>query len=166
MENVTRQLKKAKTWNMVLLVLTGISAVTSLIGLPGTLNPKKETYDVLGSTGKKFYEHINSIGVKAYSVIALLVIIALVVLFFLANKKLKEQQLAPKYPYYIYIGYTVVSILYSLLLTPKLELPDVGSEAVAAVTTVTTIVMLIIQVLFMIPAIIVLVHLFKADTQE
>lgn len=30
MENVTRQLKKAKTWNMVLLVLTGISAVTSL----------------------------------------------------------------------------------------------------------------------------------------
>lgn len=120
----------------------------------------------MGSAGKKFYEHINSIGVKAYSVIALLVIIALVVLFFLANKKLKEQQLAPKYPYYIYIGYTVVSILYSLLLTPKLELPDVGSEAVAAVTTVTTIVMLIIQVLFMIPAIIVLVHLFKADTQE
>ena len=166
MESVNKQLKKAKTWNMVLLVLTSISAVISLIDIPGTLNPKKETYEVLGSAGEKFYEHANSIGTKAYALLALIVILALVFLFFTANKKLKEQKLAPKYPYYIYIGYTVVSIIYSLLLTPQLELPQAGADVVAAVTTVTTIVMFIIQLIFMLPAIIVLVHLFKADTQD
>ena len=37
-------LKKAKNWNMVLLVLKALGLLTSIVGLRGILNPDKALY--------------------------------------------------------------------------------------------------------------------------
>ena len=43
-----KHLKKAKTWNMILIILGILSTITGIIGLPKSLNPKLSDYKMLG----------------------------------------------------------------------------------------------------------------------
>ena len=85
-------LKKAKNWNMVLLVLKALGLLTSIIGLAGVLNPDKALYTeaVYGSSATQLYEQANSIGTKAYAVIGIIISITILIMLISAHKKLKE----------------------------------------------------------------------------
>ncbi len=160
MENIEKHLRKAKTWNMVLLVLGLISLASSLFSLPSTLNPPKETYDAMGSYGAQMYEYLNSPMTKAIYIISLVITIALIVCYFMANKKLKEGKAPSKIPYFAKLGWTVVSLLIGFITTPKGEFMGVDMSAATQITSIVT------SVLISIPAILVIVHLFKAEPEE
>jgi hypothetical protein len=159
METV-RNLKKAKTWNMVLLVLCSIFLIITLFSLPTALNPDPSLYNeqLLGPQASQLYEQANSLQSKVYASIDVVISIAIVVLLFLNNQKLKRRTLASKTPYYLYLGWAVVGIVYSLLFTPSVDLGEM--------TQMMTIITLVIQILLALPAILTLIYLFKADTEE
>lgn len=159
METV-KYLKKAKTWNMVLLVLCSLFLVITLLSLPTALNPDPSLYSkqILGPQASQLYEQANSLQSKVYASIDVVISIAVVVLLFLNNQKLKRRTRASKTPYYLYLGWAVVGIIYSLLFSPAVDLGEM--------TQMMTIITLVIQVLFALPAILALVYLFKADTGE
>jgi hypothetical protein len=154
METV-RNLKKAKTWNMVLLVLCSIFLIITLFSLPTALNPDPSLYNeqLLGPQASQLYEQANSLQSKVYASIDVVISIAIVVLLLL-----KRRTLASKTPYYLYLGWAVVGIVYSLLFTPSVDLGEM--------TQMMTIITLVIQILLALPAILTLIYLFKADTEE
>ena len=117
-------LKKAKNWNMVLLVLKALGLLTSIVGLRGILNPDKALYteDVYGSSATQLYEQANSIGTKAYAVIGVIISITILIMLISAHKKLKEGVATAKTPYYLHLIWLVTGIIYSLLFTPKIEI--------------------------------------------
>ncbi|MDR0879630.1 MAG: hypothetical protein LBN09_02885 [Clostridioides sp.] len=162
-EDVAKHLKKAKTWNMVLLVLGVIGVILSLIGLPGILSPDKSNYDAMGAAGMALYEQANSLSYKSYMIITLIISIALIVMYLRANKTLKNGEAAPKFPYYLDIITTVLGILYSLLFTVKAAIPDVEGVNVGLITQIISILFSLIPAL---PSVLVLRHLFKLDSEE
>lgn len=119
-------LKKAKNWNMVLLVLKALGLLTSIIGLAGVLNPDKSLYTeaVYGSSATQLYEQANSIGTKAYAVIGVIISITILIMLISAHKKLKAGVSTAKTPYYLHLFWIVTGIIYSLLFTPKIEIQD------------------------------------------
>lgn len=167
-EKFERHLRKAKTWNMVLLIITGISVLMSIAGLPSVFNP--QMVDTAGLPAESItmlediFEFQSSFGVKAYTVVILLVEIAILVLLFLNNRKVKEEQLPSKIPYFLTFAIAVVQILYSILLTPSLEVDGMDVGFVAAIFA--AIFVLIASLFTVVPAIVALVHTFKADVEE
>lgn len=160
MENIEKHLRKAKTWNMVLLVLGLLSVIFTLFGLPQSLNPKKEMYDAMGSYGAQMYEYVNSPLTKAISIISLLIAIALIVCYFLANKKLKEGKAPSKVPYYAKLAWTVISLIIGFITVPKGEYMGVDMSSFTQISTIVT------SIIIAIPAILVIMHLFKAEPEE
>lgn len=55
-----KHLKKAKTWNMVLIILGLISVVSSVVGLPKSLNPKLSDYEMMGSMAQEMFDYANN----------------------------------------------------------------------------------------------------------
>jgi len=164
-EEIKLHLKKAKTWNKVLLVLKSIGVVFGVIGIPGLLNPNKATYDQMGDAGIELYKQITSIGYKATIIATLLISIALLVMYFRANKNLKNEETAPKYPYYIAIIYTVFNIIYGLFTgSNSSSIPNV--EGMENAILFMQIFSIVTPIILTIPAVLVLVHLFKADVEE
>ncbi|MGP5428806.1 hypothetical protein ACTXNW_05045 [Enterococcus malodoratus] len=155
-----KHLKKAKTWNMVLIVLTLISVVTGLAGLPKSLNPKMSDYKMLGDYGQQMFDYLNSPITKIISVLSLVITIALLVFYFRANKKLADEIAPTKVPYYVYIGWSMLGLVINLLMQPKMQMEGMDF------TLVTAIIGIVFQVIFLIPAILVIVHLFKAEPEE
>lgn len=155
-----KHLKKAKTWNMVLIVLTLITVISGIAGLPKTLNPTFTENEVLGDFNRVMFDYLNSPLTKTISILSLVISIILLVLYFRANKSLSDEILPSKLPYYLYIGWSLVALAISLVTTPKMEVEGVD------VTFVTTIVGIITNFIFFIPAILVIVHLFKAEPEE
>lgn len=155
-----KHLKKAKTWNMVLIVLTLISVVTGLAGLPKSLNPKMSDYKMLGDYGQQMFDYLNSPMTKIISVLSLVITIALLVFYFRANKKLADEIAPTKVPYYVYIGWSMLGLVINLLMQPKMQMEGMDF------TLVTAIIGIVFQVIFLIPAILVIVHLFKAEPEE
>ena len=149
-----KHLKKAKTWNMVLIVLTLISVVTGLAGLPKSLNPKMSDYKILGDYGQQMFDYLNSPITKIISVLSLLVF------YFRANKKLADEIAPTKVPYYVYIGWSMLGLVINLMMQPKMQMEGMDF------TLVTAIIGIVFQVIFLIPAILVIVHLFKAEPEE
>lgn len=159
MEKVKKHLKKAKTWNMVLLILGIISVLTGIVGLKGTLAPDTKTYESLGAYGQDMLAYVNSPLTKVISILGLIVSIVLVVLYFKANKKLNDEQAPPKYPYYLYLIYTVASMCVSMITQPK------APGATGNMTVIMAIATLVLQIIFALPAVLVIVHLFKAEPE-
>ncbi|EOH81080.1 hypothetical protein [Enterococcus malodoratus] len=155
-----KHLKKAKTWNMVLIVLTLISVVTGLAGLPKSLNPKMSDYKMLGDYGQQMFDYLNSPITKIISVLSLVITIALLVFYFRANKKLADEIAPTKVPYYVYIGWSMLGLVINLMMQPKMQMEGMDF------TLVTAIIGIVFQVIFLIPAILVIVHLFKAEPEE
>jgi len=156
-------LKKAKNWNMVLLVLKALGLLTSIVGIAGVLNPDKALYTeaIYGSSATQLYEQANSIGTKAYAVIGVIISITILIMLVSANKKLKEGILATKAPYYLHLLWIVVGIIYSLLFTPKIEI-----QGFAEFSSIIFIVSIVLQFVISLPAILTIIYLFKAETEE
>ena len=155
-------LKKAKNWNMVLLVLKALGLLTSIVGLRGILNPDKALYteDVYGSSATQLYEQANSIGTKAYAVIGVIISITILIMLISAHKKLKEGVATAKTPYYLHIFWIVTGIIYSLLFTPEIEI-----QGFTDITKMVSVVSMGLQALVSIPAILAIIYLFKAETE-
>lgn len=155
-----KHLKKAKTWNMVLIVLSLISVATGIFGLPKSLNPKMSDYEMLGDYGQQMFDYMNNPMTKVISVLSLVISIGLVILYFKANKKLADEIAPTKVPYYVYIGWSILGLAINLIMQPKMEVEGVNFSFV------TTIIGVVFQFIFLIPAILVIVHLFKAEPEE
>ena len=155
-----KHLKKAKTWKMVLIVLSLISVATGIFGLPKSLNPKLIDYEMLGDYGQQMYDYLNNPMTKIISVVSLLISIVLVVFYFKANKKLEDEIAPTKVPYYVYIGCSILGLAIGFIMQPKMEIEGMD------LSFMTTIVGLVFQFIFLIPAILVIVHLFKAEPEE
>lgn len=151
--------KKAKTWNMVHLVLSTIGTVISLIGLPALINPTNSVKALEKTIGliddPKMTETLEqsikltlSPVYRIYSLALFVLGIILLIFYFLANQKLKQQINVSKVPYYIYLGTVILSIIITFAQ---------GNFAVSAIA---------ISVIRAIPVILVLIYLFKLDTDE
>lgn len=161
METLGKYLKKAKTWTVVLIVLQAFSVVTGAIGLPNALNPDTSIYkNMPGNMEQTMTEYLNSPMTKAYTVVGLLIAIALLVMFFLNNRKLNRQIRPSKLAYYLYIIWRVIEIIYSMVVTPKMEIEGVNLNNVVTITS------FIVSLLFCLPAIMAIVNLFKAEPEE
>lgn len=155
-----KHLKKAKTWNMVLIILGLLSVVSTLAGLPKTLNPKLSHYEVMGSMAQQMFDYVNNPLIKGISVLTLAISIGLLIFFFRANKKLADEIIPAKFPYYLKIGWSLLGSAIGFMLQPKMQMEGMDF------TFVTTIVGIVFQIIFLIPAILVIVHLFKAEPEE
>ena len=155
-------LKKAKNWNMVLLVLKALGLLTSIVGLRGNETPNTEIYteDVYGSSATQLYEQANSIGTKAYAVIGVIISITILIMLISAHKKLKAGVSTAKTPYYLHLFWIVTGIIYSLLFTPKIEIQGFTEFA-----SMISIVSMGLQALVSLPAILAIIYLFKAETE-
>ena len=155
-----KHLKKAKTWNMVLIILGLLSVVSTLVGLPKTLNPKLSDYELMGSMAQQMFDYVNNPLIKGISVLTLAISIGLLIFFFIANKKLADEIIPAKFPYYLKIGWSLLGSAIGFMLQPKMQMEGMNF------TFVTTIVGIVFQIIFLIPAILVIVHLFKAEPEE
>ncbi|MDU6523490.1 hypothetical protein ACFFH2_00300 [Enterococcus devriesei] len=155
-----KHLKKAKTWNMILIILGLLSVVTGVIGLPKSLNPKLSDYKVMGDYGQQMFDYLNNPLVKTISILSLVISIALVIFYFIANKKLADQIAPTKLPYYINIGWSILGAAIAFMMQPKMEVEGMD------ISLITTIVGMVFQLIFLLPAILVIVHLFKAEPEE
>ncbi|MBO0453523.1 hypothetical protein [Candidatus Enterococcus murrayae] len=155
-----KHIKKAKTWNLVLIVLGLLSLVSNLIGLPKSLNPKMSSYEMMGPLAQQMFDYMNNPLTKIISVLSLVISIALLVFYFRANKKLADDIVPIKMPYYVNVGWNLFSLAIGLIMQPKMEFEGIN------LSLATTIIALIVQLIFLIPAILVIVHLFKAEPEE
>lgn len=152
-------LAKAKTWNFVMLVLSCLSLLIGLVSLPQTLNPDKKNYESLGAYGKEAYEFLKSPVTLGYTFINLALLIALVVLYFLANKKMAQGIMPPKFPYYVVLAWFIVNLLYTVILTPRQVIEGMDMSMVMTITSIlTTLIQAIVPVM-------ILVNLFKAEPE-
>lgn len=162
MNDYKKEVKKIKIWNLIALVLISIGTIFSIIGLPSALNPNEKIYTSIGSDGMDIYNQLNSMPVKVFTVLNVLFSIAFVILFFISHRKIKKDQIPVKYPYYLNLGWTVVSIIFSLLTTPNFTNAS-ETQSIGLIIGITTI---IFTLVFKLPVIMVLVYLFKVNTGE
>ncbi|MDT6324897.1 hypothetical protein NNL51_12270 [Enterococcus faecium] len=101
MENYNVKIKKIKRWNFIALILCAVEIVLSIFDLPGSLNPDKAAYQKLGDEGIKIFNQLNSAPVKIFTLLNLLMAIAFFIMFFYANKNLKNKKIIKKYPYFL-----------------------------------------------------------------
>lgn len=164
-EKQEKHLHKAKNWNLVLLIITAISAALSLTSIPTVLNPQEPDLDALGLTGElaaysqEVYEFSTTLLSKAYSIIEILVTIAIVVLLFLNHRRIKENILPMKSPYYLTFLMAVASVVYTVAFMPSLQVDGLSSSIVVASSVI------FVSLFTVVPAIIALVHTFKADVE-
>jgi hypothetical protein len=162
MEIYSKYIKKIRIWNLITLVLASIGTIFSIIGLPAAISPDKTLYKDLGSEGMSIYNQLNSMPVKVFTVLNVLFSITFVILFFISHRKIKKNQIPLKYPYYLNLGWTVVSIIFSLLTTPSFTNTS-ETQSMGLIIGITTIIFILV---FKLPIIMVLVYLFKVNTGE
>lgn len=153
---------KVKKWNFIALILCGIEIVLSIIDLPGSLNPDKTFYQKLGNDGMEIFNQLNSMPIKIFAVLNLLIVIAFFVLFFNANKSLKSKKNIKKYPYFLNLVWTVIVVLFTILTTS-----DLGSITDDSSTKLGMLLFTVFFILLLkIPIIMVLINIFKLDIGE
>lgn len=153
---------KVKKWNFIALILCGIEIVLSIIDLPGSLNPDKTFYQKLGNDGMEIFNQLNSMPIKIFAVLNLLIIIAFFILFFNANKSLKSKKNIKKYPYFLNLVWTVIVVLFTILTTS-----DLGSITDDSSTKLGMLLFTVFFILLLkIPIIMVLINIFKLDIGE
>lgn len=152
--------KRAKTWNFFLIILTIITTLINLIGIPGTLNPQRSAYDTYEKAGldaDKMFQHANTLPVKLVFVIGLVLSIGLLISYFQANKKLKNKELPTKAPYLILIGWQAVNLLFNAFYNPT------GMNLVASNGILSVVTMYLIAC---IPPFVVLYNLKQAEKSQ
>ncbi|WP_250864658.1 hypothetical protein [Enterococcus faecalis] len=153
---------KVKKWNFIALILCGIEIVLSIIDLPGSLNPDKTFYQKLGNDGMEIFNQLNSMPIKIFAVLNLLIVIAFFVLFFNANKSLKSKKNIKKYPYFLNLVWTVIVVLFTIFTTS-----DLGSITDDSSTKLGMLLFTVFFILLLkIPIIMVLINIFKLDIGE
>lgn len=160
MEKVKKHLKRAKTWNMVLLVLGIISLGSNLFSIPSSLNPSKETYDMMGTYGQQAYDYVTSPLAKGLFIANIVVGIILLVCYIKANNAFKNERIVTKLPYFGYIGWKVLYFVVSTLTTPKMTVEGVDVSGFMGIFSFA------VSLIVLIPAIVVIVNLFKAEPEE
>ncbi|MBP1041831.1 hypothetical protein I6N95_12500 [Vagococcus sp. BWB3-3] len=159
MEQQAKIFKKAKTWNMVQLVLSAIGTVFSLLTIPTLINPSKSVAmleksleltndpNLIASMEQSIQLTLSPV-YRIYSLATIVLSTVLLVCYILANQKLKQQINVSKIPYYVYLGTVVLSLIISFAQ---------GNFAIGAIA---------ITLIGAIPVILVLVNLFKLDSDE
>ncbi|GAA2908043.1 hypothetical protein P7H00_07035 [Enterococcus pseudoavium] len=155
-----KHLKKAKTWNMVVIILELLSLIMGAVGLPNALNPKLSDYKMMGEAGQQMFAYMNSPLTKAITVLSVVISVVLLFFYFKANKKLADGLLPTKVPYYVTVGWSILGSAIGFIMQPKMQVEGMD------ITFVVTIVGVVFQFIFLIPAILVIVHLFKAEPEE
>lgn len=161
MKEPKNYLKKAKNWNLVMLITSGISAIMGVMSIVGSFNDKLENYSIYDKQAQIMFDYQTGWLYRGFLIVNFVVLIFLIVRYFKANKMLGEGILAPKYPYYLSIGMMVATFLFSQLSTPKIELLE-GLD----LGIVTVISNFIGALIIAIPPIFTLVNLFKGETSE
>ncbi|OFI45768.1 hypothetical protein BG262_07150 [Floricoccus penangensis] len=147
--------KKAKFWNMVCLILKILSEIATVIVLIPMFTLKKEMFESLGSEGIEQYNQLTSISSKVSTILSLIVGIVLIVFYIIANKKLKNMEEVSKFPYYISMGFFVISTIYGQFTA---QTSDFGLMSIVG---------LIIGIFCaFLPPIMVLRNLFKLDSED
>ncbi|MBS7576874.1 MULTISPECIES: hypothetical protein [unclassified Enterococcus] len=151
-------IRKAKTWNIVTLVIASIGLVANLFSISSVLNPDIETFRKIGAS-TEYLNYLQSTSLKAFSIVGIIISIVLVVLYVMNQMKLSKNQLAPKFPYYIYIGWSVLSYIIGLL-APKMQIEGMDFGMI------TTLLGIAFRAILFIPAILVIYYLFKAEPED
>lgn len=175
MNEVQRRMGKLRGWNLTLLILASISLIVNVVSLPGTLFPKKITSEfVTEKDAQAIYEASNALAPKIVAIIHVLLAIVLVALLFVAFRKLKEEQLPSKLPYFLNLGYWVFDLLLGLVLSgltaeniqslSNLEGVDAQvAPLIGSVVLVSAIIGIAGSIILQLPAIMCLVHIFKIE---
>lgn len=175
MNEVQRRMGKLRGWNLALLILASISLIVNVVSLPGTLFPKKITSEfVTEKNAQAIYEAANAPSYKIVAIIHVLLAIVLVALLFVAFRKLKEEQLPSKLPYFLNLGYWVFDLLLGLVLSGLTveniqSLSNVGgmdaqvAPLIGSVVLVSAIIGIAGSIILQLPAIMCLVHIFKIE---
>ncbi|MHC5373879.1 efflux RND transporter periplasmic adaptor subunit [Enterococcus sp. LJL120] len=165
-EKVERFFKKTKTWNMVLLIIVGLGVIMGIANIPTTLNPQMADISNLPeetiAISEQLFAFQDSLVVKAYAIITLLIDIAVVVLLFKNNRNLNQEKLPYTIPYYLQFVLVVVNVIYTLVLTPQIDLGDPSLSGVSSLLSVFSAIGVVIGSLFVIvPALMALLNLRK-----
>ncbi|MDR0614531.1 MAG: hypothetical protein LBF82_00965 [Lactobacillales bacterium] len=150
-----KNFKRLKLVNMITLVITAISTVLSLIGLPVALNPSIYKSKAFGEKGAALYEAFNQPFVKIFACLSVVLTVIFLIFLFLANKKIKAQELPKKNLYYIYLLVSAIQLVYNLSFAPK---NNSGNNSIIK-TIITTLVLNL-------PAILAIVYIFKLENEE
>lgn len=165
MNNKSKHLHKAKTWNLVSIIFKGIGLLITTIMLPSSLNPDKALYTIgiYGSDTATQEAYKKAIGIfpKLYTVANLLIGITVFVLLLLARKKLREELAPSKFAYFLYLIWMFISIIYGLFNTSSFKIPGVDNLGVYM-----TLFAILFHVVAALPIIITLYHSFKAEPEE
>lgn len=159
MEQNLGYFKKAKTWNIVALVLKIIATIGGITTIPGLVDPSvsvkqfEKSAEILNNeaftaTIQQSIELVQNPIYRIVGIVTFLGNIVLVVLFIMAARQLKQQQITSKVAYYLALGLAVLSLIGTLL---------TGSFSIAGV---------VMTVITSLPAILVLVYLFKLDSDD
>lgn len=175
MNEVQRRMGKLRGWNLTLLILASISLIVNVVSLPGTLFPKKITSEfVTEKNAQAIYEAANAPAYKIVAIIHVLLAVVLVALLFAAFRKLKEEQLPSKLPYFLNLGYWVFDLLLGLVLSGLTvenihSLSNVGgmdaqvTPLIGSVVLVSALIGIAGSLILQLPAIMCLVHIFKIE---
>jgi len=151
-ERQLKPLKSAKTWNMVLLILTAISLVVSLIAIPETLNPTRETYILLeemGMGGMALYDMLNTPFYKGYTLISILITAILFALYIKTHVTIKKEKVPADFPYFLTIGMQLIGLVVSFFTARS-----------------TFVITLIVTIIYCILPILVLANLSKVESNK
>lgn len=162
MKQPKNYLRKAKNWNMFMLVTSIISFIFSLIAVFTTFTDTLERYSIYEKNAQIMYEYNTGLLYRSFLLFNFVVLAYLLFCYFKANKLLGENVLAPKYPYYVAIGLMVANLVFTQLTTPNVTLVE-GLEGFGTINIISSLVGVLIAA---IPPIFVLVNLFKAETGE
>lgn len=116
-----KYLKRAKTWNIVLMLLTAFTILMNAAALSSTLNPQRSAYDTFEKAGMdadKMFQHANTVPVKVMFVLGLALSVCLFVSYFMAHKKMTADELPTKWPYLVLIGWQVIDMLFNIIYDP------------------------------------------------
>lgn len=116
-----KYLKRAKTWNIVLMLLTAFTILMNAAALSSTLNPQRSAYDTFEKAGMdadKMFQHANTLPVKVMFILGLALSVCLVVSYFLAHKKMAADEIPTKWPYLVLIGWQVIDMLFNIVYDP------------------------------------------------
>lgn len=116
-----KYLKRAKTWNIVLMLLTSFTILMNAAALSSTLNPQRSAYDTFEKAGMdadKMFQHANTVPVKVMFVLGLALSVCLFVSYFMAHKKMTADDLPTKWPYLVLIGWQVIDMLFNIIYDP------------------------------------------------
>lgn len=140
MNKLTNYLKKAKFWNMVLLVFGAVNGVMSLVEVPAIFNPETPvdmnnpslanvTDPAIIHTVEKSLAILANPFYQLYTIVMLLISLVLVATFFQNHHRFARGKAVMVWPYYLQVFKLVLAVVASFL---------TGSAVISPTLTLTT----------------------------